>query len=176
MSPRISLRRELINTVRSKKMSDTIKLFTVLPAVLRMAWGLLLFGMVALAAGYFTHTAWQSYTGLGCLILGYVIVILDMLNRRRHRGDAAGFYAAATVAPFIALWVLIFVAFLGAVVLAVQSMIHGFSGTYAMRLLHFLGIIFAFLIVSGIPVLALRACRNAKTEQGADDQAAAAVE
>ena len=153
-------------------MSATIKLLTVLPATLKIAWLLLLLGMVALATGYFTHTPWQSYSGLICLIVGYVIAILDLVNRKRHRDDAAGFYVGATVAPLIAVIILAFVALLGAIVLAIQSMIHGFSGSHAMRVLHFLGIIFAFLVVSGIPGLALRSSPNTKTEQGGGGQPA----
>ena len=45
---------------------------------------------LVLAAGYFTRTAWQNYAGLSCLIFGYVVAILDMINRKRHRGQAAG--------------------------------------------------------------------------------------
>jgi hypothetical protein len=157
-------------------MRATFILLMNLPTVLKVAWILLFFGMVLLAVGYFTHIPWQSYTGLGCLIFGYVIVIFDMINRKRGRADAAGFYTGATVAPLIALGVLIFIALLGAIVLAVQSMIHGFSGIHAMRLLHFLGIIFAFLIVFGIPRLALRASPDPKTEHGGADQPATAPE
>jgi hypothetical protein len=36
-------------------------------------------------------------------------------------------------------------------------MFHGFSGSNAMRLLHLLGILFAFLVVTGIPRIALKA-------------------
>ena len=151
-------------------MRSSIQLFSIIPGVLRMAWALLLIGMVLLAGGYFTHTPWQSYAGLGCLILGYVIAILDMINRKRHRGEAAAFYAGATIAPIIALFCIIFVALVGAVVLAVQSFLNGFSGAHAMRLLHFTGIIFAFLVVSGIPGRALKATKD-RTEQGVDPNA-----
>ena len=154
-------------TFGQKNMRAAIQLFTILPVVLRGAWALLLFGMILLAAGYFTQTPWQSYAGIGGLICGYVIAILDMIYRRRHRGDAAGFYVGATVAPIFALIILLFVGLLGAVVLAVQSIIYGFSGMHAMHLLHFVGLVFAFSIVIGIPALALRATPNDKTEQDA---------
>ena len=131
-------------------MSATISLLRVLPTILKIAWILLLLGMAALATGYFSHTPWQSYSGLGCLIVGYAIVIVDMIKRKRHRGDAAGFYVGATLAPLIALMILSFVALIGTVFLAIESIIHGFSGSHAMRLLHFLGVILAFLVVSGI--------------------------
>ena len=152
-------------------MNATIHLLKVLPAILKIAWMLLLLGMVALATGYFSYTPWQSYSGIGCLIVGYSIAILDMVNRKRHRGDAAEFYVGATVAPLISMMILAFVALIGAIVLAIQSMIHGFSGSHAMRLLHFLGIIFAFLIVTGIPGLALRVKLNNETEDGAGQPA-----
>ncbi|SHJ11982.1 hypothetical protein SAMN02745181_1228 [Rubritalea squalenifaciens DSM 18772] len=139
-----------------QKMSATINLLRILPATLKIAWLLLLLGMLALAAGYFTHTPWQSYSGLVCLMGGYVMAILDMVNRKRHRGDAARFYVGVALAPLIAVIILAFVALLAAVVLAIHSWIHGFEGSYAMRLLHFLGIVFAFLLASGIPALALR--------------------
>jgi hypothetical protein len=147
-------------------MRRSLSFLRVLPAVLQIAWILLLLGMVALAAGYFTQTPWQSHSGLVCLIVGYVIVILDMMNRKRHRGDAAGFYVGATVAPLIAVILLAFFALLVAIVLAVQSMVYGFSGSHAMRLLHFMGIVFAFLVVSGIPGIALKANPNHHTEDG----------
>ena len=147
-------------------MRASIKLFSLLPGVLKGAWGLLLVGMVSLAAGYFTRTPWQSYVGLGCLILGYSIAILDLLNRKRNRDKAAGFYAGAYLAPIATLVLLLLVALIGAIVLAVQSAIHGFSATHAMRMLHFLGIAFAFATVSGIPALALKAMRDEDNGQG----------
>lgn len=152
-------------------MRASIKLFTIIPGVLRLAWALLLIGMIVLASGYFTHTPWQSYAGLGCLILGYVIAITDMINRKRHRGEASAFYVGAITAPIFALFFLLFVALIGTLVLAVQSLLNGFSETHAMRLLHFLGIIFAFLVVSGIPGLALRAKQKDRTEQDVDPNA-----
>ncbi|MGC6425559.1 MAG: hypothetical protein ACON5H_01020 [Akkermansiaceae bacterium] len=145
-------------------MNAIISLLKVLPPFLKIAWVLLLVGMLSLAAGYFTGTPWQSYSGLECLIVGYVMVILDMLKRERRRGDVAGFYAGAILAPLIALMILTFVALLGAIVLAVQSMRDGFSESHAMRLLHFLGILFAFLVVSGISTLAMGARAQKKTE------------
>ena len=150
-------------------MRASLQLFSIIPGVLRLAWALLLVGMVVLAAGYFTHLPSLSYTGLGCLIFGYVIAILDMINRKRHRGGAAAFYVGVTTAPIIALFLLIFVALIGSLVLAVQSLLNGFSATHAIRLLHFTGIIFAFLVVSGIPGMALRAKRKDdadRTESG----------
>jgi hypothetical protein len=146
-------------------MIATIKLLTVLPATLKIAWLLLLIGLVALAAGYFTHTPWQSYSGLICLIVGFVIAFLDMEHRKKRRDEASGFYVGATVAPVISVAFVAFVALLGAIVLATQSMIYGFSGSSAMRLVHFLGVLFAFLVVSGIPGLALRSRPDTKTEQ-----------
>lgn len=157
-------------------MRASIKLFSIIPGVLRFAWALLLTGMVLLASGYFTYTPWQSYAGLGCLIFGYVIAIFDMFYRKRHRGDASAFYAGATTAPMIASFLILFIALLGALVLAVKSLIDGYSGAHAIRLLHFLGIIFAFLIVSGIPGLAFRAQQKNGTEQDAAEQPATAGE
>ena len=157
-------------------MSATLKLLRVLPVFLKIAWILLLLGMITLAMGYFTRTPWQSYAGLGCLIAGYMLVIFDMAKRKRHRGEVAGFYVGTTVAPLIALPILAFAALVGAIVLAISSMIHGFSGSLAMRVLHFLGVILAFLVVSGIPGLALRTSPNTKTEQDGADQPATAPE
>jgi hypothetical protein len=138
-------------------MTAMIQLFRVLPAVLKMAWVLLLCGLVGLVAGYLSHVAWQSYVGLGGLGAGYLMVVLDMTLRKKRRSDAAGFYAGATAAPLIALMMLVVLAFFGAGTLAIFSMFHGFSGSNAMRLLHLLGIQFAFLVVTGIPRIALKA-------------------
>ena len=149
-------------------MRASIQLFSIIPGVLRFAWALLLIGMVLLASGYFAHAPWQSYAGLGCLIFGYVIAILDLIYRKRHRGEASAFYVGATTAPIIAFFCILFIALFGAVVLAVQTLLNGYSGTHSIRLLHFLGIIFAFLVVSGIPGLALRAQQKDGTEQDVD--------
>lgn len=77
-------------------MHDAIRVLRVLPVVLKIAWLFLVLGMTALAAGFFMRTAWQSQTGLVCLISGYGIVLLDMLYRTKHRGTASGFCARAT--------------------------------------------------------------------------------
>ena len=138
-------------------MTAMIQLFRMLPAVLQIAWVLLFSGMVALGVGYLSHVAWQSYVGLGGLGAGYLMVFLDMRMRKHRRSDAAGFYTGATAAPLIALLMLAVLALFGAGTLAVFSMCHGFSATNAMRLLHLLGILFAFLVVTGIPRIALKA-------------------
>ncbi|MGJ8695779.1 MAG: hypothetical protein ACSHYF_05635 [Verrucomicrobiaceae bacterium] len=154
-------------------MRASVKLFSIIPGVLRLAWALLLAGTVLLASGYFMYSPWQSYVGLGCVIFGYLIAIFDMFCRKRHRGEASAFYAGAITAPLIASFLILFIALLGALVLAVKSMISGYSAAHAIRLLHFLGIIFAFLVVSGIPGLALRARQKVKngTGQGGDSKA-----
>jgi hypothetical protein len=138
-------------------MTAMIQLFRMLPAVLQIAWVLLFSGMVALGVGYLSHVAWQSYVGLGGLGAGYLMVFLDMRMRKHRRSDAAGFYTGATAAPLIALMMLVVLALFGAGTLAIFSMFHGFSATNAMRLLHLLGILFAFLVVTGIPRIALKA-------------------
>jgi len=42
-------------------------------------------------------------------------------------------------------------ALLGAIFFAVYSAFYGFSSSNAMRTLHFLGIVYAYLVVMGIP-------------------------
>lgn len=151
---------------------SAVRLFAILPAILKSAWALLVLGMIALAAGYFSHIPWLSYLALGCLISGYTIVIIDMIYRRKHRGRAAGFYAASTVAPIVALFVIVFVALIGAIVLAVQSALYGYSKAHALHLLHFLGIIFAFLVISLISGLALQGNPTVEAEANEDEAAA----
>ena len=143
-----------------------LKLLQALPATLKIAWLLLWTGLLALVAGFFMHVPWQSYSGLGCLIAGFVMAILDMRYRKKNRGDAAGFYLGATLSPVIAVIVLAFVALLFALVIAIQSMMHGFSVSNAMRVLHFMGVMFAFLIVTGIHRLALRSRPDANSSGG----------
>lgn len=150
-------------------MRAIIKLHTILPVPLKIAWLLLGSGTVALVTGYLTHTPWQSVSGLTAWIVGYGIAILDFLKRKQHRADATGFYMGATLAPLIAVFVVAFAALLGTIVLAVHSWIHGFHASNALRLLHLLAILFAFLVVSGIPRWALRARTDAATDQGDGD-------
>jgi len=131
-------------------MSATTKPITI-PATLQIAWALLLLGFVALSAGYFTQTPWQSLSGLLCFVFGYVIVILDMVYRKRTTSEAASFYGGAIVTQVVSVFILAFMALLGAIFFAVYSAFYGFSSSNAMRTLHFLGIVYAYLVVMGIP-------------------------
>ena len=132
-------------------MSATTKPITI-PATLQIAWALLLLGFVALSAGYFTQTQWQSLSGLLCFVVGYVIVILDMVYRKRPTSDAASFYAAFLLAQVISAFSLAFLIVpLFAICLAILSTIYGFQSSNAMRLLHFLGIVYAYSVVTSIP-------------------------
>ena len=131
-------------------MSATTKPITI-PATLQIGWALLLLGFVALSAGYFTQTQWQSLSGLLCFVVGYVIVILDMVYRKRPTSDEASFYGVAIVTQVVSVFILAFMALLVAIFLAVYSAFYGFSSSHAMRLLHFLGIVYAYLVVMSIP-------------------------
>ena len=143
-----------------------LKLLKALPATLKIAWLLLWMGLLALAAGYFMRTPWQSYSGLACLTAGFVMAMLDMRFRKANRGDAAGFYLGTTLEPGFAAMVCAFVALICALIIAIQSMMHGFSASGTMRLLHFLALVFAFLIVTGIHTLALRSRTDANPSRG----------
>lgn len=121
---------------------------------------------VAVAAGYFAHTPGQSDTGIVGMIAGKVTVIIDMTQKRRHGGEAAGFSAAAAAALLFALMITAMVRPLAAVVPANQPTMHGSSGSHAMRLLHCIGVILPFLIVTGIPGPALRSNPEAGTQPG----------
>lgn len=68
------------------------------------------------------------------------------------------------------LYILAFFALIGAMALAIYSIIHGFEGSRALSLLHLLGVIFAVLIVALIPGVAVRANPNTKTEQDGAEQ------
>jgi hypothetical protein len=89
-------------------MSATTKPITI-PATLQIAWALLLLGSVALSAGYFTQTPWQSLSGLLCFVFGYVIVILDMVYRKRPTSDEASFYGVAIVTQVVSVFILAFI-------------------------------------------------------------------
>lgn len=144
---------------------QSLQLFRTLPGALKVIWALLLVGMVMLALGYWRYNPIESYVGLGCLLLGYTCAILDLLLRKSRRQDACGFYVAITVVPLMAFFFTLIVAFLAALVLAYQSLIHGFSSSGAIHLLHFVGVVFAFLVVSGIPALSCRTFRKNGGEQ-----------
>ena len=149
-------------------MRAIVKLLTILPVPLKIAWLLLCAGTVALATGYLTHTPWQGGSGLMALILGYGIAVLDFLKRKKHRADAGGFYMGATMASMIAVLIVTFAALLGAIVLTIHSWIHGFHVSNVLRLLNLLVIVFAFLVVSGIPRWALRSGTAAAAGKGDD--------
>jgi hypothetical protein len=146
-------------------MRATTKPITI-PATLQIGWALLLSGFVALSAGYFTQTPWQSLSGLLCFIFGYVIVILDMVYRKRPTSEEAIFYGGAITTQVVSVFALAFVALLGAIFLAIYSAVYGFSSSHAIRLFHFLGIVYAYSVVMSIPnaVRALKAEPKNQTE------------
>ena len=118
-----------------------------------------------LITGYFTRIAWQSFVGSGLLVSGYGLALLDVFLRKKRRDDASTFHIAAIVSPIVGVFLLVLTGFLGAIVLLIHSWIYGYSSTNTLRLLHFLGILYAFIVVTGIVGLASRGAKRRKTDQ-----------
>ena len=145
--------------------AGTLRLIRQLPPVAKLSWLLLVTGLILAASGFLMEIPWQGYSGLSCLITGYLLAILDMIFRKRRRTEAAGFYTGLLVAPILATFIFLFVGLLAGVVLLVTSFLHGWSADHGLQMLHYLGILFAFMVIIAIPAIAVRA-----EPSGEDDQ------
>jgi hypothetical protein len=137
---------------------DFLRLFKILPPTLKVSWGLFLIGFLALTVALFTATSWQSYGGLGCFVVGYVVFIIDGVNTNRTNGDAgrAGFYGGLIGATLVGLIGAIVSALILAIVFGVASLIDRAVPLTMMQSLHIVGVLFAFLVVSSVPRIALK--------------------
>ena len=136
--------------------TESFRLFRDLPFMLKIVWGILVVGLILLGVGYFTRTGWQSYGGLGLLIGGYLVALVDLFARKQRRGEASRFQTGLLLSPLLALPLLALVGLLGGIVFLVKSMADGFSASQGLRLLHFAGLMLAFAIVVGIPQISKR--------------------
>ena len=127
-----------------------------LPWSLKLSWGLLWVSVMTLAFGYFLSLAVWSWFGLACLVLGYAWALLDLSGRKAMREVAAPFYVGLVTSPMMALFPGLLLLVLAGVVWVVRSYPDDFSLGQALRLLHFVGILVAFALVSGIGSIALR--------------------
>ena len=153
---------------------DFLRLVKILPPTLKVSWGFFLIGFLALTVALFTATSWQSYGGLGCLVVGYIVFIIDQINPNRTKGDAAraGFYGGLIGATLVALIGVIVSALILAIVFGVTSLIDKSIPLTVIQSLHIVGVLFAFLVVSGVPRIALKAKNETETEQGGAGQPA----
>jgi len=143
-----------------------LHLFKILPPTLKVSWGFFLIGFLALTVALFTATSWQSYGGLGCLVVGYAVFIIDGVNPNRTKGDVvrAGFIGGLIGAIVSALIL--------AIVFGITSMIDKSIPLTVMQSLHIVGWLFALPVVLGVPKLVIKAKNEAVTEQGSAGQPA----
>jgi len=143
-----------------------LHLFKILPPTLKVSWGFFLIGFLALTVALFTATSWQSYGGLGCLVVGYAVFIIDGVNPNRTKGDVvrAGFIGGLIGAIVSALIL--------AIVFGITSMIDKSIPLTVMQSLHIVGWLFALSVVLGVPKLVIKAKNEAVTEQGSAGQPA----
>ena len=143
-----------------------LHLFKILPPTLKVSWGFFLIGFLALTVALFTATSWQSYGGLGCLVVGYAVFIIDGVNPNRTKGDVvrAGFIGGLIGAIVSALIL--------AIVFGITSMNDKSIPLTVMQSLHIVGWLFALSVVLGVPKLVIKAKNEAVTEQGSAGQPA----
>jgi hypothetical protein len=146
-----------------------VRLFASVPVVLKTVWGLLVVGMILLIAGYFTQTAWQSLTGFAVSVVAYAGTGVDMMTRRSRLDAAAAFYTGLTLAMLVSLYVVLLFGFVGAITLAAVSLVDAaeedLNISRGMRMLHFLGVVYATLVVCTIPSIARRVSRDPKARR-----------
>jgi hypothetical protein len=151
-----------------------LHLFKILPPTLKVSWGFFLIGFLALTVALFTATSWQSYGGLGCLVVGYAVFIIDGVNPNRTKGDVvrAGFIGGLIGATLAGLIGAIVSALILAIVFGITSMIDKSIPLTVMQSLHIVGWLFALPVVLGVPKLVIKAKNEAVTEQGGAGQPA----
>ena len=153
---------------------DYLRLFKILPPTLKVSWGFFLIVFLALTVALFTANSWQSYGGLGCLVVGYIVFIIDGINPNRTKGDAgrAGFYGGLIGSTLAGLIGAIVSALILAIVFGITSIIEKSIPLTVMQSLHIVGWLFALPLVLGVPKLVIKAKNKAATEKGGVGQPA----
>lgn len=121
-----------------------------LPALLRLVWGMMLLGWPLAFAGMFLRSTWIASTGGGLLVAGFALAVADLLLRERHRDRAAGFHTGLCLGAVTGVVIMAFVAVLCLATYLVVGFVHGFSLAYGLRLLAFMGLLYAGGIIHTI--------------------------
>jgi len=145
-----------------------LHLFKILPPTLKVSWAFFLIGFLALTVALFTANSWQSYGGLGCLVVGYIVFIIDGINPNRTKGDTgrAGFYGGLIGSTLAGLIGAIVSALILGIVFGISSMIEKSIPLTVMQSLQIVGWLFALPLVLGVPKLVIKAKNKAVTERG----------
>lgn len=159
-------RRLLSGRLRSTMIGESVRLFEILPAFLKLVWAALLIGLVLCGIGYFAENRSMSMIGGAVLIAGYGAATVDVFFRKKHRSDAALFHTGLVVAPILSSLASLILALLTTLMLVVVYFVEGSLGWDLLRVVHFVALIFAFLSICGIPRLAFSA--NAKARSDTD--------
>jgi len=131
-------------------MKNHLLLFANLPALLRMVWGMMLLGWPLAFAGMFLRSGWIAWTGAGLLMVAFALAVADLLLRKRHRERAAGFHTGLCIGAVAGVVIMALVAVLCLATYVVVGFVHGFSLAYGLRLLAFLGLLYAGGIIHTI--------------------------
>ncbi|GAA5480084.1 hypothetical protein Hhel01_03606 [Haloferula helveola] len=124
-----------------------------IPTKLRVAWLLLVVGIILLAIGLIRHALAYDLAGAACVIMGMGISVIDMFVGRKTRGSGfhGGIFLSALISAIVVGWIVLPLA---VIVWGIMSLIHGFEWGPTFGVIRFIGIIFLYLTVAGIPRMA----------------------
>ena len=131
-------------------MKNYFLLFAKLPVELRLVWGMMLLGWPLGFGGMLLRSEWAEWTGGGLLIAGFALAVADFRLRQRNRELAESFHFNLLIGAVTGVLVMAFVSVLCLATFVVIGMIHGFSLAFGLRLLAFMGLLYAGGIISTI--------------------------
>lgn len=146
-----------MNGRRINFLTGSCRLIRDLPLVPKLAWIAMLFGLPLLAYGFLAEQSGAAKAGLAIGGGGYALALVNAFLMRGLPSDGGGgFQAAVVLVSFFSAVVVLAVALLFGLVIAIMAVFDRASASGVIRTLKFLGILYGFLVVSGLPSLALR--------------------
>ncbi len=134
-----------------KRRESSLSLFRRLPALFKVSWLLIGFGVLGMSAGYALRLDGPGWIGITLFLAGYPLGLWPIL-RSRPSGEAGGLYVTGLVMSTVtATFFLVIQLVIAALLAGVLLMIGRFHSEGAVRILHFIGLLTAATVMLSIP-------------------------
>src|SRR5690606_31327066 len=117
---------------------------------LRTAWCILVIGIIIMILSFAWHHASLALAGIICLVVGYLIALLDIFLHRKRRDKLTSLHFYLLLSPILSLFPIIFIALLATLVVLFLSLNQEIAAPGTVRILNFFTVVFGLLIVIGL--------------------------